>query len=337
MKPIHLVALILILTSCKDANTPVATPKSSESSVEEVADIDRQYPGKIILENECYICHNPKASQSNMIGPPMVAIKLHYIDSNTTKEQFTEALLHWINDPEQAGKIPGAHKRFGSMPYMPQPDTMIRQVAEYLYDNEVERPEWFDKNFEARYRKGDGQGMGMGVFKEWTAPDPEATYAKTGLEYAKATQGALGRNLVKAIQQNGTVGAIRFCNDKAIKLTDSMSVMHNAIIKRVTDKPRNPNNLANADELGYINAFKELVSAQVAVEPIVKNDNGEVAFYYPITTNAMCLQCHGKPNDQIAPAVMAALNSLYPNDKAIGYDVNEVRGMWSIVFEDANE
>jgi hypothetical protein len=337
MKRILLVTLIFILASCKDVKKPEAIPKLNESRSNDVTDINRQYPGKIILEDECYICHNPKASQSNMIGPPMAAIKLHYIDSNTTKEQFTEALLHWINDPEQAGKIPGAHKRFGSMPYMPQPDTMIRQVADYLYDNEVERPEWFDKNFEARYMKGNGQGMGMGVFKDWTAPDSEAAYGKTGFEYAKATQEALGKNLVKAIQQNGTVGAIRFCNNTAIKLTDSMSVMHNAIIKRVTDKPRNPNNLVSREEQGYINAFKELVSAEVVVEPIVKNENGEVYFYYPITTNAMCLQCHGKPDDQIPPEVMATLKSLYPNDKAIGYDVNEVRGMWSIVFEDANE
>ncbi len=337
MKHILLVTLIFVVSGCKDATKSVAIPEPTESRTNEVTEIDRLYPGKKILENECYICHNPKASQSNMIGPPMTAIKLHYIDATTTKEQFAEALLQWINDPEQAGKIPGAHKRFGSMPYMPKPDTMIRQVADYLYDNDVERPVWFDKEFEARYIKGNGQGMGMGVFKEWTAPDSETEYAQRGLEYVKKTQAVLGKNLVKAIQENGTAGALRYCNIQAIKLTDSISVMHNAIIKRVSDKPRNANNWANADELSYIEAFKELVSAKVEVQPIIKNDNGDVYFYYPITTNTMCLQCHGKPNDQIAPAVMTALSTIYPNDKATGYDVNEVRGMWSIVFDDSNE
>ena len=33
-------------------------------------------------------------------------------------------------------------------------------------------------------------------------------------------------------------------------------------------------------------------------------ENGQVRFYFPITTNTMCLQCHGKPEEQIQPAAM---------------------------------
>ena len=43
-----------------------------------------------------------------------------------------------------------------------------------------------------------------------------------------------------------------------------------------------------------------------------------------------------KPNEQIQSETLATLKSLYPSDKAIGYDVNEVRGIWAINFEEAS-
>ena len=108
------------------------------------------------------------------------------------------------------------------------------------------------------------------------------------------TKATLGKNLIKTINEKGTIAALEFCNIKAMKLTDSMSVMKNAIIKRVSDKPRNPKNKANQDEIGYINYFKKMVVSDGDVQPIVLSKDGEVNFYYPITTNTMCLQCHGK-------------------------------------------
>lgn len=162
----------------------------------------------------------------------------------------------------------------------------------------------------------------------------QKNFTDIGLGYAMATKAQLGKNLMKAIQDKGTVGAIGFCNNNAIKLTDSISVMKNAIIKRVSDKPRNPDNQAKEDELSYITTFKKLMASGGEIKPIVKRNNGEVAFYSPIVTNAMCLQCHGKPNKQIEPATLNALKDLYPSDKAVGYDVNEVRGIWSIHFKE---
>jgi copper chaperone CopZ len=62
-------------------------------------------------------------------------------------------------------------------------------------------------------------------------------------------------------------------------------------------------------------------------------EDGTVKFYAPITTNSMCLQCHGSPEKDIESKVLTALTNLYPEDKAIGYDVNEVRGIWSITYK----
>ncbi|WP_258922840.1 DUF3365 domain-containing protein [Arenibacter sp. P308M17] len=326
--------LLMTLASCKEANktdNKLVETKVDSSSVDRA----KIHPGKKIMETECYLCHNPKASQVSMIAPPMVAIKRHYIDSTTTKEQFIEAIVAWINDPqEEKSKMPGALNRFGIMPYQPYPEETIGLIAEYMYDYEIAQPEWFNEHYQREHgrRMGKGKGMEKGmdpVSKHGLQQD----YGDIGLGYALAAKAALGENLMKAIQEKGTDGAVAFCNLRAIELTDSISVMNNAQIKRVSDKARNPLNKANKEELGYITTFKEKLASGIEVDPIVVPGNEEVTVYYPIITNAMCLQCHGKPNEQVRPSTMATLRKLYPEDKAVGYKVNEVRGLWGVVFD----
>ena len=291
--------------------------------------LSKPHPGKLILEQECYICHNPKASMANSIAPPMESIKRHYIDSSITKEAFTKALIRWVNDPETATKMPGAHTKFGPMPYMPNPDDAVAQIADYIYDHELERPEWFDTHFKKAHKKS----KGMRACNCFDYPEPEAQYGAIGLAYAKEAKALLGKNLKRAIQEKGTVGSVHFCNIEATKLTDSISMMKNAVIKRVSDKTRNPGNQANAIELQHIASFKEMLASKEKIEPIVQIENDEVNVYYPITTNALCLQCHGEPDKQILPETLSTLKSLYSKDKAVGYGENEVRGMWSINFD----
>ncbi|SMG49854.1 Tll0287-like domain-containing protein [Arenibacter troitsensis] len=328
--------LLMTLLSCKEAKN--AETKPVETKLESAsADQEKIHPGKKIIETECYLCHNPKASEVSMIAPPMVAIKKHYIDSTTTKEQFIKAMVDWINDPqEEKSKMPGALNRFGIMPYQPYPEATIGLIAEYMYDYEIAQPEWFDDHFQREHagRMGKGKGMGMGKgMGPGSKHRVQTDYGDIGLGYALATKAALGKNLMKAIQEKGTDGAVAFCNLRAIELTDSISVMNNAQIKRVSDKPRNPLNKANKEELGYIATFMEQVAAGIEIDPVVVPDNEEVTVYYPITTNAMCLQCHGKPNEQVKPTTLATLRKLYPEDKAVGYNVNEVRGIWTVVFD----
>ncbi|PHR71910.1 MAG: hypothetical protein COA67_05845 [Lutibacter sp.] len=156
-------------------------------------------------------------------------------------------------------------------------------------------------------------------------------YAKIGKEYTLATKTILGKNLKQAIAKEGLVGAMSFCNEQAYSLTDSMQVKYNAIIKRVSDKNRNQNNKANAIELSYINTFKEKLKNGEKIKPIIEKSDGKIHFYSPIKTNQLCLQCHGK---QLQPNLIAKLKDLYPNDLAVGYDDNQVRGIWSITFDE---
>jgi len=346
MKYITVFLFVLSLVACKDAT------KTYSSIPEDVTGVMTQnnelHPGKIVLENQCYICHNPEASESTMIAPPMIAVKKHYISVETTKEEFTAALVNWINDPQQEkSKMPGALRKFGIMPYQPHSEETIRDIADYMYDNEIPQPAWFEEHFQKGHGKGMmGKGMGKGKGKgkgmgksqgemknmQSAYEEVPAIYSEKGMEYAMGTQAILGKNLLKAIQKTGTEGAISFCKEAAIPLTDSMATVKNTIIKRVSDKPRNLSNAASREETGYIAAFKAQLATGSDIRPITKRVNDLVYFYYPITTNAKCLQCHGVKERDIEPSVLTVLSQQYPEDKATGYNVNEVRGMWRVQF-----
>ncbi len=123
----------------------------------------KEHPGKKLLESNCYVCHNPTAGHDNRIGPPMVAVKRHYINASTTKEEFTSAMQAWIKNPNEAdAKMRGAVRRFGVMPKQYFPEETIEKIADYMFDNTIEQPEWFEDHFNEEMGKGKGKGQGNG-------------------------------------------------------------------------------------------------------------------------------------------------------------------------------
>jgi cytochrome c553 len=336
-KIIILIVIGLTFTSCKKNESVYEAVSKTEVEV----NVERPHPGKALLETQCYLCHSPSAPEKEgRVGPPMIAIKAHYIKDETTKEEFTKELWNFIEKPtEDKAKLKGAVRRFGLMPYQPFKKDDIEKIAEYLYEYEIEEPEWFGEHFENNHgKKGKGHkgkgrnGKGYKNQGKKSGGNHAKSPEEVGLKYALETKKVLGKNLMGTIQKSGTVEALQFCNEKAYPLTDSMANNFNAQIKRVSDKPRNPSNQADLKELEKIEYFKNAVANNEDIQPIVERFQGEKHFYYPILTNSMCLQCHGKPS-VVKSDVMASIKKLYPNDMAIGYDVNQVRGIWSISFK----
>lgn len=330
MKYYFLIFVILGFFSCKKNNN---TSYSTKKEVQQI------HQGKKLLETNCYLCHSPTASEADRIGPPMIAIKKHYISENTTKQEFTNAMQNWIENPIQENvKMHGAVKQFGMMPKQEFPKETIKQISDYMFDNEIDKPDWFENHYnesrgnEKGMRNGKGKGKEKGKYKA-ESNLKELPYGERGLKYALSTKQVLGKNLMGKIQKEGTLAALEFCNIEAFPLTDSMAVYHNAKIKRVTDKPRNSKNKANNEEVKYINIFKNEVANNKESKPIVVKTSEVVKVYYPIKTNGMCLQCHGTPKTQILEKTFSKIKELYPNDKAVGYDINEVRGIWNVSFQ----
>ena len=301
--------LVLLMHSCQNNNPTTETATLSEAHQEGLS---------LMLQN-CYTCHNPETAEDNRLAPPMIAVKRHYLDASNSKEEFIAAFTAFLDNPtRENSKMRGAIKRFGVMPNLSLPKEKVLLIADYLYDNEIESPAWFEEHYKKEHGK--------------EKPAYEAgDYAGQGMHYALTTKGVLGKNLMNAIKTKGTEGAITFCNTKALPLTDSMSTFHQVSIKRVSDKPRNPDNQASATELAHIQTFKNAVANKEEVKPIFEEKGKVIRFYAPIKTNEMCLQCHGK-KESLAESVKGKLANLYPNDKATGYDINEIRGIWSIEF-----
>jgi cytochrome c553 len=282
------------------------------------------------MEMQCYICHNPKTAEQNRIAPPMIAIKNHYLTKGISKEDFIKEIQKFIKNPTaENSKMPGAVKKFGIMPKQYYSDKTIREIADYLYDNDVEKPKDYDEN---HGKKGQGKGMKKDAKNEANLHKNQTSFEENGLKIALETKSVLGKNLMGKIQKEGTLPALAFCNVKALPLTDSMSVANNVSIKRVSDKPRNPKNKATLEEEKYINIFKENAKNNTDSEPILVENSNSVTFYYPIITNSMCLQCHGNSKVEVSENTFASIKKMYPSDKAVGYDINQVRGIWNVTF-----
>ncbi|MDA7744526.1 DUF3365 domain-containing protein [bacterium] len=123
--------------------------------------------------------------------------------------------------------------------------------------------------------------------------DSSINYLKLGKDLAMQAKAGLANKLVKAISEKGSDGAVEFCNIQAMPITDSMSVLLNAHLKRVSDHPRNPANQANDSELEYIKRWKAARAAGTEQAPIAQEIDGKMVGYYPIVTNQLCMQCHG--------------------------------------------
>ncbi|MDM9631174.1 Tll0287-like domain-containing protein [Robiginitalea aurantiaca] len=161
-----------------------------------------------------------------------------------------------------------------------------------------------------------------------------ADYQEKGMEYAMAVQGTLGKTLQSEIQKSGIKEAIVFCKVEALPITDSLSKKFGASISRISDKPRNPVNMAGAEEMKLISNYRTELSQGQSPEGLVVRQDDRTNFYYPILTNNLCLKCHGAPGDDIRPDVLTILEEYYPQDQATGYSSNQLRGLWKVSFSE---
>jgi len=314
MNNLYLSVLLLLTTflyNCQRISEPSASIDEAQLAL-----------GYQLIESNCFSCHSPNADIQQRVAPPMIAIKKHYITPSTTESAFTADLLRFVSQPDTSySKMPGAIQRFGLMPKMEFSEQQLQAIAYYIYHTELEKPDWFEEHYQQE-KKHHQQHL--------RKHQPTTSYLDQGKQYAMATKAVLGKNLLTAINSQGSAGAVEFCNTRAIPLTDSMQQVQNVQIKRVSDQARNPQNQANAEELAYIQATKTALQNEATIQGKITERNGKMIGYYPILTNDMCLQCHGTPETNIATATLHKIQRLYPEDQATGYQANELRGIWVV-------
>jgi hypothetical protein len=168
-------------------------------------------------------------------------------------------------------------------------------------------------------------------------PEPEITDTlKAGLQKdAKDFTESLKSILMKEIQTNGIISAVSVCSDTAQILTNNYGITKGIFIKRVSFKNRNPNNLPDEFEAKALKYFEDLKSngkldeTTEYIDIVEQEGIKAVRYLKPIIIQAPCLNCHGS-GEVIIPEVKSIIEEKYPTDKAINYNVGDLRGAVSI-------
>lgn len=164
--------------------------------------------------------------------------------------------------------------------------------------------------------------------------EPKIDFLESGKEISAVAQTELLKNVKNALEKEGPVYAIEFCNIHAESIADSISKNFDVQIQRLSLKNRNPQNAPTAKEDKLLlNDYLEKLNEGRAITDTLIRLNDIASYYRPIIISAeTCLKCHGQPGEEINTETMIALNKLYPDDRATNYRMGELRGMWKITF-----
>ena len=137
--------------------------------------------------------------------------------------------------------------------------------------------------------------------------------------------------LGKSIKNSGYGGAVIMANEQGgyTIASEMMKQNEGLIIRRVSFKNRNPNNIPDAYESRMLHLMeKDHVKGTLKVYyEDFATTSGEKVYKYmePLIIKKLCLNCHDNKND-IDPEALVQIKKLYPNDKATDYKIGDLRG-----------
>ncbi|WP_345970944.1 MULTISPECIES: DUF3365 domain-containing protein [Sulfurimonas] len=162
-----------------------------------------------------------------------------------------------------------------------------------------------------------------------STPEEIAAVKATGQKTAAALLKSLGGNLQKHLKSGGPMEAFGFCSDHAYTLTEviDQSMGSDVSVKRISLQYRNPANAPQGSEKAILESLQTLQANGVVLpEDVVEVvGDGVYKYYKPLLINkAACLKCHGDIDK--LPELAKAIRERYPEDKATGYRMNDLRG-----------
>ena len=139
--------------------------------------------------------------------------------------------------------------------------------------------------------------------------------------FKQQLQGALRAGL-----SQGPAEAIAACRTKAPEIAASLA-KDGVRVGRASQRLRNPANAPSAWVEPLLDAYQRHPSARTA--RAVRLDERRRGYIEPIFVKALCLTCHG---ENLAEPIATALSELYPEDRAIGYQAGDFRGVFWVEF-----
>ncbi len=160
-------------------------------------------------------------------------------------------------------------------------------------------------------------------------PDQQAL-KKEAVGLIKQFGGSLKPELKKAMKNGGPAHAITVCSEKAPAIAKKIRDASDWYIKRVSLRARN-SSTATPDswELKVLKQFDERQANGESAEKMAYSEivDGKFRFMKAQGTGKICLNCHAA---KVKPEVEAALKEKYPDDKARGYSLGDIRGAFSL-------
>jgi len=138
--------------------------------------------------------------------------------------------------------------------------------------------------------------------------------------------------LQSSMKTLGPAKSIDSCSDKSYEITQAHST-DGWIIARTSLKIRNPGHLPDAWETKVLNTFEQRKAKgedpmKIAYAEVVEEEGQKVyRFMKAISIGEVCLHCHGTA---IKPEVTTQLDEYYPEDKARGYKLGDLRGAFTL-------
>lgn len=155
------------------------------------------------------------------------------------------------------------------------------------------------------------------------------------VDEARSLSQAVPRNLLASLTQSiaasGTSASIAVCQVEAPRLARSASQASGWNVRRVSLRQRNPKASPDDWEREALEDFDRRAAAGEAPATLERaavvgvGAQARLRYIRALPTQPLCLNCHGQP-EQMDPAVRDEIARLYPNDRAVGYAVGQIRG-----------
>ncbi len=148
-------------------------------------------------------------------------------------------------------------------------------------------------------------------------------------QVVKSLHQQLGSKLKAALSKGGPPQAIEVCRSEAQSIAKRVGKAYGVTVKRISDKPRNPSDKPDEMDAAVLQQFASDLAADgsATMERLVKLANGKSRYYKGIRIQSMCLTCHG---ENLSAQVRQTLQEYYPEDKATGYQMGDLRGAFVV-------
>jgi hypothetical protein len=161
-------------------------------------------------------------------------------------------------------------------------------------------------------------------------PEQRKLAQQIGEETTAKALPTIMKALTEAISTGGPEYATQFCNLELPSIVKQLQQEHSQGIKlkRVSTRLRNPKNAPDTQEsiaLQFFIADQQKTAGERPQFFLQETPDG-YRYYKPLYIAPLCLTCHGdkKNMDQ---ALLDRIQSLYPEDQAVGYSTGDLRGV----------